>query len=114
MRLGRYEAWSKIGTCFLATKIFKMKFKSSIRSRPPLPQHVVAKGGGRQYQKRLNFENRLNLETCSAKTGNDTGIKEKSRAIECEEKLIYSDGANLSWKTDPVVRMKFLIFTSAG
>jgi hypothetical protein len=31
---------------------------------------------------------------------------EKSRDIECEEKLIYSDGANFSWKTDPVVRIE--------
>jgi len=38
------------------------EFKAPIRSRPPLPQHVVAKGAGRQYQNRLNLENRMNFE----------------------------------------------------
>jgi hypothetical protein len=35
------------------------------------------RGAGGKYQKRLNFENLQNLETCSAKIGNDTEKKEK-------------------------------------
>ena len=51
-----------------------MNFKAPIPFRNNMLLRIVT---GRQYQKRLYLENRLNIETCSAKTGNDTEIKEK-------------------------------------